>query len=310
MCSSPVLFGAEAYFSALHGAIGNPVDANAPIRGADLCVASYRSPAYDLSVAAMRIPRLSINLTSVPATGGIAGEPARRYAGRRYSLFFTPAHADARWRKPAASRHVNIYFQPRILERARGTSCSALLSQPMLDVQMRSVRPLVDALESALARDDTLARDAVASLALLIVDELLGQPRAAPSRLSSSALARVQDFVAASLDSPIRVADLATAAGMPLTRFAPAFTAATGTSPHRFVLVQRVQRAEHLLRSSRLELAEIALMCGFSSQQHLTTTMARMTGRTPGELRRGQETMARPPSPTVASPNAARQLTA
>ena len=235
----------------------------------------------------MHLPRLSINLKSIPVAGSIGGGAEREYAGRRYSLFFTPAGVPAHWRKRAASRHLNIYFQPWVLEDACDGPRAAFLDQPLVHVQCAAMRPYVDALEQVMVmrRDEPFARDASTSLALLILSELAA-PCAHPGpTLASSALAAVLDYVATYLDAPLRVSDLAAVAGLSPGRFAVAFRAATGTPPHRYVLAQRVGRALELLRAGKLELSEVALACGFSSQQHMTTILRRVTGTTPARVR-------------------------
>jgi AraC family transcriptional regulator len=61
--------------------------------------------------------------------------------------------------------------------------------------------------------------------------------------------------------------------------------ARTGLSPYQFVLARRIDKACELLSRSDLPIAEIALACVFASQQHLTATLSRKLGRTPGRLR-------------------------
>ena len=283
--SSSAATAARSYELALEGAGASKADA-ASSAGAQLCVALYRPAAYDLSLAPMELPRLSINLRSVPVAGSIGGAREREYSGRRYSLFFTPAGIPAHWRKRAPSRHLNIYFQPSLLEDLLDGRCAAFLDHPLMDLQRAPVRPYVDALEQAIVRDETFARDASTNLALLILAELAAAPAQPAPVLSASALATVRDYVAANLDTPIRVADLAAVVRLSPVRFAAAFRAATGTPPHRYVLMQRVTAALELLRTGTLDLSEVALACGFASQQHMTTTVRRVAGTTPARVRR------------------------
>ena len=282
--SSSSAAAARSYEIALEGAGANKAAAAASA-GAQLCVALYRPAAYDLSVAPMELPRLSINLRSVPVAGSIGGTRERDYSGRRYSLFFTPAGIPAHWRKRAPSRHLNIYFQPSLLEDLLD-GCAAFLDSPLMDLRRAPVRPYVDALEKAIVRDEPFARDASMNLALLILAELAAAPARPAPVLSASALATVRDYVAANLDTPIRVADLAAVVRLSPVRFAAGFRAATGSPPHRYVLMQRVTVALELLRTGKLDLSEVALACGFASQQHMTTTVRRVVGTTPARVRR------------------------
>jgi AraC family transcriptional regulator len=56
-------------------------------------------------------------------------------------------------------------------------------------------------------------------------------------------------------------------------------------SPYRFVTEKRVERARRMLKTSTLPISEIALACGFSSQQHLTSTLSARLGITPRRIR-------------------------
>jgi AraC family transcriptional regulator len=106
--------------------------------------------------------------------------------------------------------------------------------------------------------------------------------------LSPAALRRVQVFVEANLDRPIRLVDLATRAGLSLHHFARAFKTSAGTTPRAFVEQRRLERARRLITQADRSLAEIAVDTGFGTQSRLTSTFKRRTGFTPGEYRRGR----------------------
>jgi AraC family transcriptional regulator len=68
--------------------------------------------------------------------------------------------------------------------------------------------------------------------------------------------------------------------------FARQFKAATGLSPHQYVIARRVERAQHLLRADdQLCLAEVAFRLGFFDQSHFSLHFKRITGVTPGQFR-------------------------
>jgi AraC-like DNA-binding protein len=60
----------------------------------------------------------------------------------------------------------------------------------------------------------------------------------------------------------------------------------TGTTPHRYVLRARIERAQELLRMTGLSVAEIAAAVGFAGQSHFCTAFSRETGVTPTRYRR------------------------
>jgi AraC family transcriptional regulator len=64
------------------------------------------------------------------------------------------------------------------------------------------------------------------------------------------------------------------------------FRQSTGQTPHNFIVRRRIERAKGLLRKPDLQLADIALTCGFADQSHFTTSFRKATGLTPLRWRR------------------------
>ena len=168
------MISSAAYDGALEHFGGRRTEARSSVHSPELLVAQYESPPYDLKVAPMGIARLSINLASVPVSGGIASSRSGAYQGRRYSLFYTPPGSDAHWSKVRPSRHFNVYFSQALLEELAGRVCSGATGSdcPMLDAHVRLINPLIDALELALGRSDPFANDTSLGLAHLIVASL------------------------------------------------------------------------------------------------------------------------------------------
>lgn len=87
---------------------------------------------------------------------------------------------------------------------------------------------------------------------------------------------------------PLTVAEIARAAGLSPSRFHELFRARTGTTPARRLTEFRLDRAEALLRSGDVPLADVAMAVGFSDQSALTRSLKRSRGTTPGALRRAE----------------------
>ena len=111
------------------------------------------------------------------------------------------------------------------------------------------------------------------------------KPEGQVRRLSEAQMRRTREFVRANLASDLRVGQLAELHAMSPYQFAGLFKATTGTTPHRFVLAERVEAAERLL-AGNLPLADIACAVGFSSQSHFTEAFRKRVGRAPGQMRR------------------------
>ena len=78
---------------------------------------------------------------------------------------------------------------------------------------------------------------------------------------------------------------LASEANLSPFHFLRGFKRLTRQTPHQFLIRLRVERAQQLLAESSMNLAEVALRAGFSSQSHMTSILSRETGCTPSALR-------------------------
>jgi len=144
---------------------------------------------------------------------------------------------------------------------------------------------------------DHLLSDSVATALLLhllrrysnrctVVDRSVRRDVAVAKSVKTS-LAPVIDYIREHLGDDLRLDVLADVAGMSRFQFLRAFKAATGTTPHRYVVDRRLERAAALLRDrSGLSIADIAHRTGFCNQSHLTTAFRRKYGLTPYAYRR------------------------
>jgi AraC family transcriptional regulator len=127
--------------------------------------------------------------------------------------------------------------------------------------------------------------------ALAIRFLLYRSPAAATQNFSAKPLPprilrRIRDRIEAELDTEISLTSLAKESGYSRAHFLRMFRAATGLTPHRYVLEVRVSTAQQLLRQSKISLADVALNCGFASQTHMTDVFRKQLGVTPQEYRR------------------------
>jgi AraC family transcriptional regulator len=98
-------------------------------------------------------------------------------------------------------------------------------------------------------------------------------------------LRRSLDFIAANLDGDPTIAQLARDCGLSPGYFARAFRRTTGVTPHQWLIRKRIERAQELLLRGRMQLAEVAIVCGFVDQSHLSRVFTKFTGITPGRWR-------------------------
>lgn len=103
--------------------------------------------------------------------------------------------------------------------------------------------------------------------------------------LAPRVLKRVIACMSERLEEDLRIDELASVAELSPRHFSTAFRRSTGLPPHRFLLAKRVERAQRLIGSG-VTLTEVAIACGFASQQHLTTAFKKAVGVSPGAWRR------------------------
>jgi len=120
----------------------------------------------------------------------------------------------------------------------------------------------------------------------LFLGEYLPTRSSATAVLPQRKLRGIQDLIESRLDADLTLQELAAAIGYSRSHFLRMFRATTGMTPHRYVLKRRVERARQLLEQVGLSIAEVAMICGFSSQAHLTFAFRKEYGITPTEYRR------------------------
>jgi AraC-like DNA-binding protein len=83
-------------------------------------------------------------------------------------------------------------------------------------------------------------------------------------------------------DGQVRVADLAGEVGWSRRHLGERFRTELGLAPKQAARVLRFERAGRLLRRGHLDLASVAVECGFYDQAHLTNEWRALAGCTPG----------------------------
>ncbi|MET3623648.1 helix-turn-helix domain-containing protein [Burkholderia ambifaria] len=106
-----------------------------------------------------------------------------------------------------------------------------------------------------------------------------------PARVArpvSPAIGDVLRTIDASFAQPLNLDTLAAVAGLSVSRFTARFRSETGLSPHRYLCLVRVRRAQDLLRAG-LAPSVVATDVGFFDQSHLCRHFRRVLGVTPGD---------------------------
>ena len=112
------------------------------------------------------------------------------------------------------------------------------------------------------------------------------QARANPLR--PALMRRLEEYIMVNLACDISLKSLAGVACMSLDHFLRSFRAAAGTTPHRYVLDRRLQKASRMLRSSQASIAAVASECGFRSPSHFSAQFHAQFGVSPSTYRRSE----------------------
>jgi AraC-like DNA-binding protein len=105
-------------------------------------------------------------------------------------------------------------------------------------------------------------------------------------RLANGDERRFVQIVNAHLFSDVSVETLASLTHRSTTSFKREFRRLFGTSPHRWLVEQRLLRARTMLHSTSSTVSEIAHHCGFANPSHFIKLFREHYGTTPRELRR------------------------
>ena len=101
----------------------------------------------------------------------------------------------------------------------------------------------------------------------------------------AQAVARAERLIEEKCDRPLTIDDVAKGVSVSISALRGYFQAVRGCSPRAHLQQVRLEKAIRFLRTSTLKLETIAELCGYDSASHLTRSVKKFTGRTPGQVR-------------------------
>ena len=99
--------------------------------------------------------------------------------------------------------------------------------------------------------------------------------------LGSARLRRIRELVDAKIEDELNLDEMAQSVGLSTAHFARMFRQSTGETPHQFVLRQRLERAKAMLRVPDARVLDVAVACGFKTQQHFAQVFRGVYGISP-----------------------------
>lgn len=92
-------------------------------------------------------------------------------------------------------------------------------------------------------------------------------------------------FIHENLDRDLRLKEIADLVTMSPYHFARMFKQSTGLTPHQYLVRQRLTKAQELLRSSEIAIADIGYMVGYQNPSHFTSVFRKHFKVTPKAYR-------------------------
>src|SRR4029077_13871282 len=209
------------------------------------------------------------------------------------------------WDIRLLSRHLEKWIRIEGLEfLAIGISDTALTAaceQTDGEIELRTAEHVIDARIGGLAAAVNVERVAGFPNGRLFLDSIeqalavahvqgytVRDPAAPTYRggLGAARLRHVSEFIQAGLERDLTLVELAQSVGLSTAHFAVMFRQSTGEPPHQFVLRCRMERAQEMLRTGKARIVDVAVACGFKTQQHFARVFRQMCGTTPREYRK------------------------
>lgn len=175
-----------------------------------------------------------------------------------------------------------LYLEPALLQEALGTAFSGLpfVPDPVIDdpgFRAALAGPLDD-LDSHV---DDLLRDQFVAATADALRRHAGLPGRRTGIADALAVRRVRDFLRENAARAIASQDLEAVSGLDRFTLARQFRVLSGTSPHRYLTMRRLDLARERIASGDA-LSDVAIAVGFADQSHLNRQFKKAYGLTPG----------------------------
>jgi len=170
-----------------------------------------------------------------------------------------------------------------------GSRIELRLERELVDPRLRSLATAVDVERTAGFPSGRLFLDSVeqALARALVVGYAVHDysVRVYRGGLSPAKLRKIKELVQEKLEEDLSLEEMARTVGLSAAHFSQVFHNTTGQTPHQYLLWYRVQRAKEMLRSAEMRVLDVAIACGFKTQQHFARVFRQLCGASPTEYR-------------------------
>ncbi len=258
---------------------------------------SYRYKGQDVEIPAMRdFMLVSYKIGVTPMRRRFDGKWSRETCGPgTVSLLTRSQKSHWHWTEDVDVTHV--YLTQGFVSDVASEIWGRRIEDVSLADVLRTDDPVVTAAVNAIAGEaagtglgGALYVDAVArQLAIHLLRnyaDVRAPARQPKGQFSDRQRRFVTEFIDANLHLPLDLKTMAAAVHLGASSFARRFKESFRLAPYAYVMECRLDRARRLLSGPQHSVKEIAGMCGFSDQAHLTRLFVRRYGTTPSAFRR------------------------
>jgi len=172
---------------------------------------------------------------------------------------------------------------------AGGSRIELRLEHELVDPRLRALATAVDVERTAGFPSGRLFLDSIEQAlarALVVGYAVRGYSiRVYRGGLSPARLRKITELVLERMEEDLSLEEMARTVGLSAAHFSQVFHNTTGQTPHQCLQWYRVQRAKEMLRSGEIRVLDVAIACGFKTQQHFARVFRQMCGASPTEYR-------------------------
>jgi AraC family transcriptional regulator len=251
-------------------------------------VARWRHSDAEIDIGAPGTVRVAINLQDGHHARHQIGSAALQAIPKVGSVSVLPADERVKVAIQGEADILAIFLRETFLATAVDGrfTCLALFNSHDGELRAAALQLLVAATRGE-PDDSLLLETAIHRIANGLLDRDQRSYARASGGLARAARNRVDELIQASLEdsmAPPTLEQLASAACLSANHFIRAFRQQTGVTPHRHVVLRRLERALALLKTTHKSVAEVAEDIGFGTSAHFVATFRRTMGVTPGEF--------------------------
>jgi AraC-like DNA-binding protein len=185
---------------------------------------------------------------------------------------------DGRAGTDAGFHYRTVYLEPSLLQTVLGGRPLPFVDEGVSTDQAlrRALLPLIEDYHRPLC--DLVYQDALYELAAALSSISEGPEPIAVSNYDAAQEARA--YLDAHLEEDVALEDLEVIAGYDRWQLSRDFRAVFGTSPYRYLILRRLDKARSMMRAGQA-IADVAAACTFSDQSHFTRQFKKTFGLTP-----------------------------